>query len=110
MGIRLVAKDTFKAKVTFFLKDDEGKDEETTFTGVFKRLDSDATKALLNSGKNDTEIVREVLVGWHAVDIDSKEEISFSEQARDALLKQAGVGTNIMMRWVDTNGAARTKN
>ena len=109
MGIRLSSSDTFTTPVKYTLKTEAGKDEPQEFRGTFKRYDQEQVKELLSSGKSDVDMVREVLVGWKAQDLETHEDIPYTEQIRDVLLKQPGVGGAIMLRYCETVGAARPK-
>lgn len=109
MGIRLNLTATFKTLVKYTIADDTGKDEKQEFTAEFKRYDQDQCKAMLQSGKSDNEMVRDVLVGWKCTDLATGQDIPYAEAIRDALLTQTGVGGAIMQRFIETVGAARPK-
>lgn len=110
MGIRLTPSSTFKTKVAYTLKDENGKDEKQELTAHFKRLTTAEVKELFNSGKNDSEMCREVLVGWDAKDLVTGEVVPYTEDVRDALFAQSGVAGTFIMQFFENVGAARGKN
>lgn len=110
MGIRITPSDTFRAKVEYYLKDEAGKDEKQEFLGHFKRLTAEGVKELSQSGKSDSEMVREVLTGWTAKDLATGEDVPYTPEIRDALLSQPAVAGTIILRYFETCGGARQKN
>lgn len=110
MGIRLIPSNTYRTKVEYFLLDEAGKSEKQEFLAQFKRLETTEVKALSESGKNDSEMVRDVLQGWTAKDLVTGEDVPFTPEILDQLLKQPSVAGTIILRFFETVGAARTKN
>ena len=109
MGIRLNISKTFKCKIKYTLQTEEGKTEDQEFLGEFKRLSQEEVKELINSGKSDVDMVREVLVGWKATDLETHQDVPYSEEIRDALFKQTSIGAVIFLRYCEAVGAARPK-
>lgn len=109
MGIRLSTSETFSTPVKYTLKTESGKDEAQEFRGTFKRYNQEQVKELLSSGKSDSDMVREVLVDWKAQDLETHQDIPYSEAIRDVLLNQPGVGGAIILRYCESVGAVRPK-
>lgn len=110
MGIRIVPSATYRAKVEYYLKDEAGKDEKQELTCEFKRLTAEQVSDLSKSGKNDSEMVRDVLVGWSAKDLVTGEDVPYTPELRDALLTVPAVAGTIILRFFETVGGARQKN
>jgi hypothetical protein len=112
MGIRLKRIDgTFRTTVTYWIQGANGKSEEQSYVGEFKRMDLDEVKELRDSGKPDLELLLEVLVGWKASEVGSKEEVPFSpEIVRQVATEYPGFAGCSVLRFLETVGASRQKN
>jgi hypothetical protein len=111
MGVRIKDSKTFKAIVNFETTNEAGKREPQFFTAEFKRLPPAEVIDVTSTAQTIDEMVRRVLVGWTLKELDSKEDIPFSEENLDMLLALIpGFGGVIMQRYIDTVGASRGKN
>lgn len=110
MGIRIIPSTTFKTVVQYTLKDENGRDEKQELTAHFQRRDVEGVKALYESGLNDADQCRQVLIGWDAKDLVTGEAIPYTPEVRDALFAQPGVAGAMILRYYETVGAARGKN
>lgn len=109
MGVRFVQSDKYWTQVRFVLLNEQGKNEEMSFDAQFKRLDREGVSELTSSGKKDADMLREVMTGWKMRDLDSKEEIAFTDSTFEEFLKIPGAAGVTMMRFLETVGASREK-
>jgi hypothetical protein len=77
MGIRFKLSDTYRTEVNFAVFNEKGKRENLSFTAQFKRKNKEEVKELVESsqkpGRDDSDLLREVMTGWVMVDLDSGE-------------------------------------
>jgi hypothetical protein len=114
---------TYKWPVKIVLAIDNGKREVSTFDAEFKRLKQSRINELLQQVRDqergrsendtliqDTEIVKELLVGWDGVNDDSGAPIPFSEAALDQLVDIPTVAGQIIKTWFESLQEAKRKN
>lgn len=111
MGVRISGSKTFRTQVEYTVLTEAGKKEPHSFEAVFKRMGPAEVKDLVDNSPNDSELVKKVLIDWSMKELDTKEEIPYSEQMLDEYLRQvAGVAGVIALRFLETVGASRSKN
>lgn len=110
MGVRINVSKTFKTKVEFFIQTGDGKPEPQSFIAEFKRLTREEVGELIESKAKDSEMVRQVLVGWLLKDIDTNEPIEFSKDNLEAFLAIPGAAGVTILKFFDVAGASREKN
>jgi hypothetical protein len=91
-----------------------GKFEKSTFDAEFKRLAQSRIKEILKqlgeSDYGDSDLCKEVLVGWKGILDENKAEVPFSESARDQLLDVAVVAGCIVKAFFASLNGAKRKN
>lgn len=99
--------------VTVELPTDNGRFEKSTFDAKFKRLTQsrmdELRKGITAGDITDSDLAREVLVGWSGV-VDEGGEIPYSEAARDRLLDIPTVCAAVVMALMGSLTGARRKN
>ena len=90
-----------------------GKFEQHTFDVKFKRVSQARLKEINKLGElgeiNDVDLCKEILVGWSGV-TDGKDEIPFSEEAKDKLLDVALVAKSVVISFYESLSGAKRKN
>lgn len=90
-----------------------GKYDKQTFDAEFKRLPQSAIKELTDRAAkgelNDSDFVKEILVGWKGI-TDGKDEVPFSSQALEQLLEIPLVAAAIAQAFFGSVAGARRKN
>lgn len=109
MGVRFVQSDKYWTQVRFVLLNEQGKNEEMSFDAQFKRLDREGVADLTSSGAKDADMLRKVLVDWKLKDLDTKEDIAFTDSTFEEFLKIPGAAGVTMLRFLETVGASREK-
>lgn len=92
---------------------DGGKSVRQTFTAVYLLLPkSERDQLMAEAGLDaDAPLVRRVLVGWKGlVNDDTKEEIPFSEEVREALIEMDEVRFAIAQTYFKASSGGRRKN
>lgn len=111
---KIVQSPTYTWPVTFNIPVDGGRAEKQTFDGMFKRISQSRIEELrlqIERGEiTDSNLAREVLVGWKGVLDDSGEEMPFSEGARDMLLDVPLVASAVVVSFLESLSGARRKN
>jgi hypothetical protein len=105
--------DSYVWPVTVKLPKDGGRFDAQTFDAVFKRIPqtkiSEIQGRVAEGLAVDNDLAREVLIDWKGV-TDGENEVPFSEGLRDQLLDIPGVGTAIVLAFVESLSGARRKN
>jgi hypothetical protein len=100
--------------VKFSLPVEGGRFEKSTFDCLFKRLSQSRIDEIIlaaNSGAmKDSDIAREIVVGWRGVTDDKGDEIEFSTSAFGQLLDVPMMATHIAGAFIDSLAEARRKN
>lgn len=104
---KLTQSETFKAPVKVNVATPSGAWREESFVGIFKRTDEDRREELI--ALKNTELVREVLVGWEMVD-ESRAPVEFNEQNLEAFLKLTGAVRETTVTYWKHNVGAKEKN
>lgn len=104
---KLTQSETFKAPVKVNVATPSGAWREESFVGIFKRTDEDRREELI--ALKNTELVREVLVGWEMVD-ESRAPVEFNEQNLEAFLKLTGAVRETTFTYWKHNVGAKEKN
>lgn len=107
---KLSQSETYSWPVQFKLPADGGQFESHTFDAVFKRI----SKSRINEASNDEtmtdiDFAKEVLVGWKGVTNDGKEEVPFSESARDRLLEIPAVAAGVVASFLASSHGKEAK-
>jgi hypothetical protein len=114
MGIRFKLSDTYRTEVNFAVFNEKGKRENLSFTAQFKRKNKEEVKDLVDSsqkpGRDDSDLLREVMTGWVLTDLDSGELVPFTPEAFEEFCAIPGAAGLTMQRYFETVGAAREKN
>lgn len=110
MSVKINTSKTYKTQINFDMVGETGKKEKNAFDAEFKRLNRDEVKSLVESGKQDNEMVAEVMIGWKLTDSDSKSDVPFSDESLAAFLTIPGAGGVTMLAFLETVGASRQKN
>lgn len=87
---------TIKWPVAVNIPRDGGKTTKATFNAEFNLLPQDELDTILRDGGNDQDIGCAVLTGWDGVAGDDGAPLSFSDEARDYLLKITYVRSAIL--------------
>lgn len=103
----LAPKETFKAPVKVNVATTSGAWREESFTAIFKRTDEENRERLL--ALKNTELLREVLLGWEMVD-ESRAPVEFNEQNFEGLLKLTGAVRETAVVYWKHNVGAKEKN
>lgn len=104
---KLTPTETFKAPVKVNVATPSGAWREESFIGIFKRTDEDNRERLL--ALKNTELLREVQVGWEMVDED-RTPVEFNDQNFDAFLKLTGAVRETATVYWKHNVGAKEKN
>jgi hypothetical protein len=100
--------------VTVEFPTDGGKTDRQTFDAEFKRLTqtriNEIRAAIEANATTDTELAREVLVGWEGVTDGNGEAVPFSERSRDQLLDVPLVSAAVIYAWLGSLTGAKRKN
>lgn len=93
---------------------DGGKTDRQTFDAEYKRMTqtriNEIREAIEKNETTDTELAREVLVGWEGVNDASGETVPFSERSRDQLLDVPLVASAVVMAWLGSLTGIKRKN
>lgn len=107
-------KQTYTWPVTVEFPVDGGKTDRQTFDAEFKRMSQtriNEIRGLIERNEvTDTELAREVLVGWEGVNSDNGDAVPFSERARDQLLDVPLVAAAVVMAWLGSLTGVKRKN
>jgi hypothetical protein len=88
-----------------------GKYEKHSFDAEFKKLPQSRINELLKrEGITDSDVCREVLVGWKGVFDEKNNELPFSEVSRDELVDIPLVATGIVTAFFESLSGAKRKN
>lgn len=108
MAFRFTKVKTFTADVTVPVVNDKGGYDKSTFKAIFKFAEETELDKL--RAMNNTELVRDRLVGWEMTDADTKEEVPFTDATRDAALAIPPTSARVAAAFWDTIYGARAKN
>jgi len=105
---------SYKWPVSVEFPVDGGKTEKQSFDGEFKRLSQtrieEIRKQIEDGNITDRDFSREVLIGWTGIVDGNKEEVPFTESARDALLDVPLVSSAVVMAFMNSLAGIRRKN
>jgi len=112
---KIAQKPTYKWPVTVHIPADGGKFTKGTFTAEFNALPQDQIDKIIKDGRDGDEtsdICREALVGWSAVQDEEGNDLPFSEEAKAKLLNIAYARYALLDAFFSsiTGGGARRKN
>lgn len=111
---KLAQSTSYKWSVKVELPVDGGKFEKATFDAEFKRLSQSRINELRTQMEapryTETELAKEVLIGWSGVVDGDGNEIPFSEGNRDKLLDVPMVAVAIGMSFFESLAGAKRKN
>ena len=97
---KLATNDFYKEKVTVEIPQDLGKTAKASFIIHFRMLTRDRIEELaaeMNAGTmTESEVLREVVVGFEDVQDEDGQPLDYSEHARDKLLNVQYVHTAVM--------------
>ncbi|WP_233559803.1 hypothetical protein [Oleomonas cavernae] len=115
MKISIGKERTFTATVTVKQPNERGGFDTESFKGRFKVIDHDRQRELRSSITEDPdkEVLREAWIGWEGlIDEDTNQPISFSDEIRDALLRNPPVAIAVAQAYFPSlsNGMAKRKN
>src|SRR6059058_3658975 len=97
--------------VSFETPSDGGKFDRHSFDCVFRRIPQSKIKEMVsNTGMNDAEFVREVLVGWKGIKDEQGQEIPFSELSLEEILDVPGLSGAIATAYLESIAGAKRKN
>lgn len=89
----------------------DGRHVEQPFTARFKQVDRSRFVDLNNGdAEEETNLLREVLIGWDGIGDENGEPIPFSEQTRDQLLEIPYVRTAIVEAFFEGIAGRKRKN
>ena len=91
-----------------------GKYKVMTFDAEFKNISQSRLEELMNfqteGKKTDTDIAKEMIIGWSGI-VDGKgEEIPYTEKSKKRLLDIAGMGSQIVQIYISSRSKAKAKN
>ena len=93
---------------------DGGKTDRQTFDAEFKRMTQtriNEIRELIEKNQiTDTELAREVLVGWEGVNDANSDAVPFTERSRDQLLDVPLVASAVVMAWLSSLTGIKRKN
>ena len=106
---------SYKWPVTVNIPKDGGKFTKATFTAEFSALPQDEIDNLLQDireGDRDANFASRCLIGWSAVQDADGNELPYSDEAKEKLLKMTYVRNGVVTAFFDSisGGAARRKN
>ncbi len=106
MAFRTTPTPKFSAPVTVPIANDKGGFDDNTFTAWFKRPKTEELPALRQISNED--LVRSHLVGWDLEDFDTKQDVPFSPETKEAVLQIPPSTQYIALAfWEGVNGARR---
>lgn len=107
-------KQTYTWPVTVEFPVDGGKTDRQTFDAEFKRISqtriNEIRTAIELNQTTDTELAREVLVGWEGVNDANGEAVPFTERSRDQLLDVPLVSSAVIFAWLGSLTGVKRKN
>mgnify|MGYP003136475124 CR=1 FL=1 len=114
MAFVLDQEDSYSWPCRFEVPVSGGKYKVMTFDAEFKNIKQSRLEELMNlqseGKKTDTDIAKEMIVGWSGI-VDGKgEEIPFTEKAKKQLLDIAGMGSQLTQIFVASRSKAKAKN
>jgi len=93
---------------------ENGRTEKANFDAKFKRISQsridEIQKAARSDELRDSELIKEVLIGWRGIIDEAGEEIQFSESARDQLLNVPMMSYQIAVSFMGSLTGAQRKN
>lgn len=108
MAFCLTPSETFKQEVKVQTKTATGAWREESFVGVFKRTPEDDRERRLKL--SNIELLREVLVDWEMKDLETREEVPFTESNFEAFLRLTGAVREASIAYWNGNVGAKQKN
>lgn len=114
MAFVLKQSDTYSWPVTFNVPVDGGRHDSQTFDASFKRKPQkwirDIVKRIDADDVIDTDVARQVLVGWSGVNDENGKEIPFSQKALDQLLEVPTLASAIVLAYFNSVAGVKVKN
>jgi len=107
---KLKTEHTYSWPVTVQIPADGGKFTKSTFDATFKVIPQDRIDTILRGGNVDSELLREVTIGWKGVQDEDGNELPFSEDARDKLLSIPYARAALVEAYLDSLAGSRRKN
>jgi hypothetical protein len=94
MGVRFKLSETYRTEVNFAVFNEKGKKRKPQLHRIFKRKDKEAVKELVESskkpGRDDSDLLREVMTGWVMTDLDTGEPVPFTPETLRGVLRDPG--------------------
>lgn len=107
-------KQTYSWPVTVEFPVDGGKTDRQTFDAEFKRMTqtriNEIRSQIERNEVTDTDLAKEVLVGWEGVNDSNGDAVPFTERARDQLLDVPLVAAAVVMAWLGSLTGVKRKN
>jgi hypothetical protein len=107
-------KSTYSWPVSVEFPIDGGKTDRQTFDAEFKRMTqtriNEIRELIEKNQTSDTELAREVLVGWEGVNDANNDAVPFTERSRDQLLDVPLVAGAVVMAWLGSLTGIKRKN
>ena len=114
MAFVLKQSDTYRWPVQVDMPVDGGRHERHTFDGEFKRITQSRVREmgeLIETGDLiDSDLVREVLIGWDGVNDEDGNPIKFSQKTLDQLVDVPMLATAISKAFFESLAGAKRKN
>tara|TARA_R100000700_G_C3118107_1_gene108274 strand:+ start:105 stop:446 length:342 start_codon:yes stop_codon:yes gene_type:complete len=104
---------TYKWKVEVRVNIDD-KIETQIFTALFKNVTQSRFREMIKMVEDkqieDTDVVKEVLLGWENMEASDGSQVEFTKQNLNKLLEVRGVATAIGVAFMDSNKEIYEKN
>lgn len=108
MAFALRPTETFRQEVKVQVKTEKGTWREESFVGIFKRTLEEDRERRLKLGNVD--LLREVMVGWEMKDLETREDVEFTEANFEAFLQLTGAVREAAIAYWNGNVGSKVKN
>lgn len=107
-------KQSYTWPVVVELPVDGGKIEKQTFDAEFSRVPAsritEIKEAITKGEVTDTDLAKEVMIGWDGITDDNGNAVPFSERSRDQLLEVQLVAGAVVLAWLGSLSGVKRKN
>lgn len=110
MAVRFKSSANYWTTVNFQIRNEAGKLEAMSFDAQFKRMSSAELSDLTAAGEKDSVLLPRVLLGWKLKDMDTGEDVPFTEQTLAEFVQIPGAASVTMARFIATVIATREGN